>query len=547
MSNVYIQEPPTSGKVVMKTSVGDIEIELWAKETPKACRNFIQLCMEGYYDDTIFHRVVKGFIVQGGDPTGTGEGGESIYGSPFKDEFHTRLRFCRRGLLAMANAGKDDNSSQFFFTLAATPELQSKHTIFGKVIGETLYNMLKLEEALVDENDRPIYPQKILKTEILNNPFPDIVPRIETKRNDLKESKKEKKAGVKNFKLLSFGEEAEEDEEESVVLNKQFNSKGKSAHDRLSDPKLSSQPVIDANEPPNKKIKENGDTDSDSDDYQSPETKAAIAKDKLEMTERIKSKLKEGKKVSESKKTEPPKVAEIDNAEEEEEEYYIGKERHEERQKKVNEIRKEIRDLKRSIQNEKKEKEAIKKEEDDKEEEKRKQSEILKDYLKTQEEYKKAKQKMPAKGKTREAFTLELLNKFRNKLHNAKESVKDDASTIMEEESKDDGNDESWMTHSLRCEEKVPVLAKDASTKADDWFEIYDPRNPLNKRRRGEKTSSKDKDSRDSGSSRDRSDSRNIRDNRDSRDVRDTRDGRNSREYRDNRDSRRDRSYSRRR
>ena len=68
----------------MKTTFGDIELELWTKEAPKACRNFIQLCMEGYYDNTIFHRIVRGFIVQGGDPTGTGEGGESIYGEPFK-------------------------------------------------------------------------------------------------------------------------------------------------------------------------------------------------------------------------------------------------------------------------------------------------------------------------------------------------------------------------------------------------------------------------------------------------------------------------------
>lgn len=68
----------------MKTTVGDIDLELWAKETPKACRNFIQLCIEGYYDNTIFHRIIKGFIAQGGDPTGTGEGGESIYEQPFK-------------------------------------------------------------------------------------------------------------------------------------------------------------------------------------------------------------------------------------------------------------------------------------------------------------------------------------------------------------------------------------------------------------------------------------------------------------------------------
>ncbi|KAI4500489.1 hypothetical protein M0802_004451 [Mischocyttarus mexicanus] len=512
MSNVYIQEPPTTGKVLMKTTVGDIEIELWAKETPKACRNFIQLCMEGYYDNTIFHRVVKGFIVQGGDPTGTGEGGESIYGAPFKDEFHTRLRFCRRGLLASANTGKDDNSSQFFFTLAATPELQNKHTIFGKVVGETLYNMLKLEEALVDKDDRPIYLQRILKTEILNNPFPDITPRVESRKNsDVKEIKKEKKIGVKNFKLLSFGEEAEEDEEESVILNKQLNNKAKSAHDRLSDPKLSSQPVIDTSEPQNKKLKESDDVDSESDDdaLKSSEQIAAIAKEKSEMTERVKNKLKGSKKSSESTKTESTKT--IDNENVEEEEYYFGKELYEERKKKVEAIKKEIRDLKRTVQNEKKEKEADKKIENDKLEQKRKQSEMLKDYLQTQEEYKKAKHKIPAKGKTREDFTLNLLSKFRNKLQDTKECTKGNSSTMKEEEEEDgevkdsdDVEDELWMAHILRCEEKVPVLAKDASTKDDDWFEIYDPRNPLNKRRRGESSNSSRDGKKDKSHSRKR-------------------------------------------
>jgi peptidyl-prolyl cis-trans isomerase SDCCAG10 len=77
MSSLYITEPITKGKVVLKTSVGDIDIELWPKETPKTCRNFVQLCLEGYYNNTIFHRIIKDFIVQGGDPTGTGEGKQS--------------------------------------------------------------------------------------------------------------------------------------------------------------------------------------------------------------------------------------------------------------------------------------------------------------------------------------------------------------------------------------------------------------------------------------------------------------------------------------
>ena len=106
MSQMYIMEPPTNGKIVLRTSAGDIDIELWVsyfyiyssqlifqpKEAPLATRNFVQLCMENYYDATIFHRLVPGFIVQGGDPTGTGMGGESIFGKPFKDEFHSRVR-----------------------------------------------------------------------------------------------------------------------------------------------------------------------------------------------------------------------------------------------------------------------------------------------------------------------------------------------------------------------------------------------------------------------------------------------------------------------
>ena len=132
--------------------------------------------MEGYYDGTIFHRIVKDFIVQGGDPTGTGQGGESIYGQPFKDEFNSRLRYNRRGLLGMANADKNDNGSQIFFTLGAAPELNNKNTLFGKIVGNTLFNMLRLAESeSVDE--RPVRPERILSTEVILNPFSDIVPR----------------------------------------------------------------------------------------------------------------------------------------------------------------------------------------------------------------------------------------------------------------------------------------------------------------------------------------------------------------------------------
>ena len=100
MSQLYNIEPPTEGKVVVSTNLGDLDIELWPKEAPLACRNFVQLCLDGYYNECIFHRVIRGFMIQTGDPTGTGKGGESSFREAFKDEFHPRLRFNHRGLVA---------------------------------------------------------------------------------------------------------------------------------------------------------------------------------------------------------------------------------------------------------------------------------------------------------------------------------------------------------------------------------------------------------------------------------------------------------------
>lgn len=261
MSNIYIQEPPTNGKVLLKTSAGEIDIELWSKEAPKACRNFVQLCLEGYYNGTIFHRVVPEFIIQGGDPTGTGTGGESIYGKPFKDEFHSRLRFNRRGLVAMANAGPHDNGSQFFFTLGRADELNNKHTIFAKVTGDTVYNMLRLAEVECNSEERPLNPHKIRTTEVLHSPFDDIIPRESKKSKkdkDKEEAKKVQSKATKNFSLLSFGEEAEEDEEMVNQVSQTLKGKSKSSHDLLKDdPRLSAVPAV------NKKKKRKTAADAD--------------------------------------------------------------------------------------------------------------------------------------------------------------------------------------------------------------------------------------------------------------------------------------------
>lgn len=255
-----------------------------------ACRNFVQLCMEGYYNGTLFHRVVRGFIVQGGDPNGDGTGGESIYGHPFKDEFHSRLRFVRRGLVAMANSGKNDNGSQFFFTLGSTPELQNMHTLFGKVGGDTIYNMLKLEEGEVYENERPHFPHKILKAEILYNPFPDIVPRVlKQKKSEEKVEKRKKEKGVKNYGLLSFGDEAEEEEQETNdFVQKNMTGKGKSSHDVLDDSTLSKQAIPEQKSESSKGRRKDS-SDSDSDSESEKELKSESTRDKKRIEDEAKN------------------------------------------------------------------------------------------------------------------------------------------------------------------------------------------------------------------------------------------------------------------
>ena len=126
-------EPATHGKIILHTTAGPLDVELWSKEAPKAVRNFVQLGLEGYYDGCIFHRVIKDFMAQTGDPTGTGRGGESIYGMKFADENFT-VKHTGRGDLSMANAGPNTNGSQFFMTFIPCNWLDGKHCVFGKVV-----------------------------------------------------------------------------------------------------------------------------------------------------------------------------------------------------------------------------------------------------------------------------------------------------------------------------------------------------------------------------------------------------------------------------
>uniref|UniRef100_A0A8C8CKH2 Peptidyl-prolyl cis-trans isomerase n=1 Tax=Oncorhynchus tshawytscha TaxID=74940 RepID=A0A8C8CKH2_ONCTS len=220
MSNIYIQEPPSNGKV------SAIKIS--------------------------FHRVVPEFIVQGGDPTGTWTVESPIYGRQFKVNLHC--------LVAMANAGPHDNGSQFFFTLGRADELNNKHTIFGKVKRDTMYNMLRLAEVECDQEERHLNPHKLRTTDVLHSPFDDIIPQ-----------------------------EAEEEEEMVTQVSQTLKGKSKSSHDLLKDdPLLSSVPTVNKSGEDDEAAE--GDADGDEKEYDS---------EREEMSERI------SKKMEEKKSTDP--------------------------------------------------------------------------------------------------------------------------------------------------------------------------------------------------------------------------------------------------
>ena len=138
---------------VMNTNMGKIEIELFADKTPKTVENFVGLAEKGYYNGIIFHRVISDFMIQGGDPTGTGRGGNSLWGAPFADEIVPSLKHEEPGVLSMANAGPNTNGSQFFITVVPTPWLDGKHTVFGKVIDgmNVVYDIAKVKTAAGDK------------------------------------------------------------------------------------------------------------------------------------------------------------------------------------------------------------------------------------------------------------------------------------------------------------------------------------------------------------------------------------------------------------
>lgn len=153
-------------EAILRTTMGDIHIKLFPDEVPKTIENFVGLSKNGYYDGVIFHRVIKGFMLQTGDPLGDGTGGESIWGGEFEDEFVRDLRHDRPFTVSMANAGPDTNGSQFFITTVPTPWLDNKHTVFGRVT-KGMDVCTAIENVKTDDTDKPLEEISILSVDIL--------------------------------------------------------------------------------------------------------------------------------------------------------------------------------------------------------------------------------------------------------------------------------------------------------------------------------------------------------------------------------------------
>ena len=159
-------QPAPAPRVRLETTLGAIDFELYAAHAPRTVDNFVRLVARGYYDGTPFHRIIAGFMAQGGDPSGTGRGGEAAWGAPFADELHRELHHTGAGVLSMANAGPNTNRSQFFITFAPAPHLDGRHTIFGRVAAGMAV-VERLSRVPVGPDDRPREPVLVLRAALL--------------------------------------------------------------------------------------------------------------------------------------------------------------------------------------------------------------------------------------------------------------------------------------------------------------------------------------------------------------------------------------------
>ncbi|KAJ2915595.1 hypothetical protein MD484_g4838, partial [Candolleomyces efflorescens] len=428
--------------------------------------------MEGYYDGVIFHRIMPSFLVQTGDRTGTGNGGESFYGEPFEDEIHPRLRYAHRGLVGMANNGtKNSNDSQFFITLDRADELHGKHTLFGRVMGDTIYNVMKIGEMEIDKDNRPVYPPKIKSIRIIDNPFDDIIPRITAaeRKAQLKareeaqkerEEEQRKKGAKKNVKLLSFGADEEANEEEETS-GKMFKKKSIFRPDLVETPQ-SSIPIPDFTTTPASSSKSKAaPSEKDAEEPSSKRKEKEKAKKEEDITKIREKHEKEKNEAADSHKSQ------------------------------IARMEADIRKLSR-----------LKRGDDSSDDEKKRKPKVsyLEQELSKYTKGRAGKKTTGGRGKRDESDVLAALNSFRDKLKSAMpvdddddegggsvkrsgddgdvemrdtgREVGDDAAEAEEEEPIEVDDDFGFMTHSLH----FPKGNDEEVNKAEREYEVIDPR-----------------------------------------------------------------------
>uniref|UniRef100_A0A6G1SJ88 Spliceosome-associated protein CWC27 homolog n=1 Tax=Aceria tosichella TaxID=561515 RepID=A0A6G1SJ88_9ACAR len=458
MSNIYNLEPQAHGLITFKTNFGDLDIELFTQQCPKNTRNFVQLCLDGYYEGSIFDRVEKDFIAIGGEHD-TPEA-ESIETDIAPDEFHQRLRFSRRGLLATANTEKNANGPKIFFTLGPAPELQNKHTIFGRLRGDSVYYLVDLNDCPVDEDMHPISEKKIIQVIVIQNPYPELKvrPHIKEKLRKLQTNYPdctptdtdylEPKFDIKQSKKLSFYEDSDDDEEETPA------------------------------------------EDGSKTEFKVPQV--TLVKNDCSHGDEIKTENASEASRSDSKDSESDEKAKGESQDA--------------REKKLREIRENFKKLKQKLENESATK--IRTLSD-----RRRESLGHGSPLNVTQESKANSSKHSSiedpdrtssgqelrlatkKGRQRERETIELMQQFKKKLKNASSepnnhkeasfriNSRDETQSIDDEETElaldlVDGDD--WLHHKFEAINTTSnSLAKDANTKGDDWYSIDDPRDPI--------------------------------------------------------------------
>ena len=245
------------GYARIETNLGSLNIELQTETAPKAVWNFVQLAKKGYYNGIKFHRNIRNFMIQGGDPTGTGKGGSSIWGKNFQDEFDGPLTHDARGIMSMANKGKNTNSSQFFITYKPAKHLDRKHTIFGRLVGG-LDVLQKLENAPVDGSDRPEDDLIMENVVVYVDPFEEF--QKQKREKDEAEKQKEeiaRQGGTEDDKTTWTGKRIRGDG--TVVHSEQSGGVGKylKANTANSNAKEPGEEEV-SEEPSKKKLKSGG-------------------------------------------------------------------------------------------------------------------------------------------------------------------------------------------------------------------------------------------------------------------------------------------------